>query len=162
MEYFKPSLNSVCLAWVNEKMVWTKRLWIIETPWQQWTTIQRIFVNTSIKWKLPTISLLIHSKPILKKDKKVLQIRTAINLAKKFFTLYCVLANYELITVFRNKTYDMQMIFQRTLNFTSQTDEFFLLVYHISRKRTPSGSRKSIRNWSWPLTRMCKYKVCMS
>ena len=31
-----------------------------------------------------------------------------------------------------------------------------------SRKETPSGSRKSVRNWSWPLTVMCKYRVCMS
>ena len=31
-----------------------------------------------------------------------------------------------------------------------------------SRKRTPSGSRKSVRNRSWPLVGMCKYRVCMS
>ena len=31
----------------------------------------------------------------------------------------------------------------------------------ISRKRTASGGRNSVRNWSWPLTRMSKYKVCM-
>ena len=32
----------------------------------------------------------------------------------------------------------------------------------VQSKWTPSGSGKSVRNWSWRLTGMCKYRVCMS
>ena len=28
-----------------------------------------------------------------------------------------------------------------------------------SRKRTPSGRDKNVRNWSWPLTRMILFRV---
>ena len=45
----------------------------------------------------------------------------------------------------------------------SQTKTINWLVYiwyrRSSRKRTPSGRRNSVRNWSWSLTRMSKYKV---
>lgn len=47
------------------------------------------------------------------------------------------------------------------LTFVQREVRFSLNYCRSSCKRTPSGHEKSVQNWSWPLMRMQKYRVCM-
>ena len=56
---------------------------------------------------------------------------------------------WEFGSAHRQKNKKLKTTFNRAFKI-----ELFSKYSRSSRKRTPSGREKSVRNWSWPLTRM--------